>query len=126
LTVKLFIININHSNSNKGDHQIVCNYKGICGYICNRKYNKDKKTKTAMRNLAKTFIFALTLTSSFAFAGNSDDKMKVANVKNTLPASLPAIESPAPERKTNVSVNQTVYSPQQKAALVGLKLENAK
>jgi uncharacterized membrane protein (UPF0127 family) len=73
-----------------------------------------------MRNSIKTLICALTLTSSIAFA---DDKMKTTDINDVLPQSTPNVESAAPERKNDNPATQTSYSPEQKAAIVELKLE---
>ena len=73
-----------------------------------------------MRNSIKTLICALTLTSSIAFA---DDKMKTTDINEVLPQSTPNVESAAPEKKSNDLATQIKYSPEQKAAIVELKLE---
>ena len=72
-----------------------------------------------MKNSITTFIRAMALTTSFAFA-NTEDK-STASAKNSLPASVPAVETPAPQReKTTTDYNK--YTPAQKASIVGLKI----
>jgi len=61
----------------------------------------------------------MALTTSFAFA-NTEDKT-TTSVKNSLPASIPALESPAPQR-TAAPANYSKYTPAQKAAIVELKI----
>ena len=72
-----------------------------------------------MKNSITTFICAMALTTSFAFA-NTEDKTTTA-VKNALPASIPALESPAPQR-TTTAASVGKYTPAQKAAIVELKI----
>jgi len=75
-----------------------------------------------MKNSITTFICAMALSTSLVFA-NTEDKTTAA-VKNSLPASIPALESPAPQR-TATTVNTNKYTPAQKAAIVELKLTKA-
>jgi hypothetical protein len=70
-----------------------------------------------MKNLITTFAFTLILGSTLAFA---DTKNKV-DAKSALPASMPALETPAPQNgKTTNEYNK--YTPAQKAAIVELKV----
>lgn len=72
-----------------------------------------------MKNSITTFICAMALTTSFAFA-NTEDKSTAA-VKNSLPASVPAVETPAPQReKSTIEYNK--YTPAQKASIIELKI----
>jgi hypothetical protein len=79
------------------------------------------KTITAMKNTISMFAFALVLFSTPTFATGSEEKGKV-DVKNTLPVNLPAIESPAPEKKDTAVKKPVQYTPEQKAAIVELTL----
>jgi hypothetical protein len=76
-----------------------------------------------MKNLIKTLIFTLTLTSGFAIA---DDAVKTADIKSILPESAPSVESPAPVKKASELTKQTEYTAEQKAAIVDLKLKSQK
>ncbi|WP_353717554.1 hypothetical protein [Dyadobacter sp. 676] len=69
-----------------------------------------------MKTLITTFVTAIALTSSVAFA---DDNKSANTIKNALPASTPVIETPAPPKTTKV--DPYTHTPAQKAAIVGLK-----
>ena len=70
-----------------------------------------------MKTVITTLVSVIALGSSIAFA----DDNKVNTAKNTLPASTPVIETPAPPSAK--TVNQFAQqSPAQKAAIVELKL----
>ena len=74
------------------------------------------KFKRAMKNIITTFAFALTLSTTFAFADDTKSDSKKA-----LPASTPVIETPAPQ--SGKTVNQYAkYTPAQKASIVELKM----
>lgn len=74
-----------------------------------------------MKKLATIIVFALTLSTTISFGRNVEDKATTTSVQS-LPASLPAIETPAPQR-TKPATEQK-YSPAQKAAQVDLKLSS--
>ncbi|MCF0073559.1 hypothetical protein LZD49_23975 [Dyadobacter sp. CY261] len=70
-----------------------------------------------MKTLITTFVSVIALTSSVAFA---DDNKSANTIKNTLPASTPAVETPAPPKAKSTNTYIT-YTPTQKAAIVELK-----
>ena len=74
-----------------------------------------------MKTSVTTFICAMALTTTIAFGNHIEDKA-AGDVKKSLPASVPAMESPAPE-KTKSTSDYNKYSPSQKAAIVELKLK---
>jgi hypothetical protein len=69
-----------------------------------------------MRNLITTFVCALTLSTTFAFANNNETRIES---KIALPVMSAAIETPAPQDSETV-VAYSEYSPAQKAAIVEL------
>ena len=72
-----------------------------------------------MKNSITTFICAMALSTTFAFANNTEDKSLV--IKNSLPASAPVIETPAPQNvKSTGDYNK--YTAAQKASIVELKV----
>ncbi|WP_221390328.1 hypothetical protein [Dyadobacter sp. NIV53] len=71
-----------------------------------------------MKNSITTFICAMALTTTFAFANTED---KAVSVKNSLPASVPVIESPAPQNVKSAGAYNK-YTPAQKASIVELKV----
>jgi hypothetical protein len=72
-----------------------------------------------MKNSITTFVCAMALSTTFAFA-NIEDKTKVAT-PITLPASAETIETPAPQREKAAN-DYAKYTPAQKAAIVELKV----
>ncbi|MCE7041716.1 hypothetical protein [Dyadobacter sp. CY312] len=74
-----------------------------------------------MKKLATIFVFAFALSTTISFGNNADEKATVSSVKS-LPASLPAIETPAPQRTKPTAAQK--YSPAQKAAITELKLSS--
>ena len=72
-----------------------------------------------MKNTITTFICAMALSTTFAFA-NTEDKAPV-NSTSALPAYVTATETPAPQ-KVKPAAEYNKYTPAQKASLVGLKL----
>ncbi|REA58522.1 hypothetical protein DSL64_20775 [Dyadobacter luteus] len=76
-----------------------------------------------MKNIANILICTFVLGSTLTFAGQSEDKATATPV-NALPASAPALESPAPQKDKLAA--DTKYSAEQKASLVELKLKSAK
>jgi hypothetical protein len=70
-----------------------------------------------MKTLITTLVSVIALTSSVAFA---DDNKSANTIKNTLPASTPVVETPAPPKTTKVNP-YTTQTPAQKAAIVELK-----
>jgi len=72
-----------------------------------------------MKTSITTFVSALALSTSVAF-GNIEDKAKVS-AANTLPASTPSIETPAPQRKPATN-EYAKYTASQKASIVELKM----
>jgi len=76
-----------------------------------------------MKKLATIFVFAFALSTTISFANNAEDKATITSAQS-LPASLPAIETPAPQR-TKTATEQK-FSPAQKAAQVDLKLTSVK
>jgi hypothetical protein len=81
--------------------------------------HRQELKNLAMKNSITSFVCALALSTTFAF-GNIEDKAKFS-ATNTLPASTPSIETPAPQRKqaTNEKAN---YTASQKASIVELKV----
>ena len=73
-----------------------------------------------MKNSIATFICAMALSTTFVFANHIEDKA-MATANKALPASAPAIESPAPQN-TKFTGELNKYTPAQKASIVGLKL----
>lgn len=73
-----------------------------------------------MKNTITTFICAMALSTTLAFADHTEDKSTAA-IRNSLPASVPAIETPAPQHlKSAQEYNK--YSALQKASIVELKI----
>lgn len=70
-----------------------------------------------MKTLIATFVTAIALSSTAAIA---DDHKSASNIKNTLPATTPVVETPAPPKAKSTNRYNT-YSPTQKAAIVELK-----
>lgn len=80
-----------------------------------------------MKNAKNLLAVALVAITSAAYADNNstytvEEKTKVAVVNNTLPATAPVLESPAPQKVKNTP--DTNYSAAQKAAIVGLQLKS--
>lgn len=63
-------------------------------------------------------LFAFTLSVTLSFGHTLEDKATT----QTLPASMPAIETPAPQKAK--PVKEQKYSPEQKAVISGLKLSS--
>ena len=78
---------------------------------------QETKINRAMKTLITTFVSVIALTSSVAFA---NDNKSANTIKNTLPASTPVVETPAPPKATKVNP-YTTQTPAQKAAIVELK-----
>ena len=78
---------------------------------------QETKINRAMKTLITTLVSVIALTSSVAFA---DDNKSANTIKNTLPASTPVVETPAPPKATKVNP-YTTQTPAQKAAIVELK-----
>ena len=72
-----------------------------------------------MKNSITTFICAMALSTTFAFANNTEDKSLA--IKNSLPVSIPVIETPAPQNVKSTA-NYSKYTPAQKASIVELKV----
>jgi hypothetical protein len=70
-----------------------------------------------MKTLITTFVSVIALTSSVAFAADNKSNSAI----NTLPASTPAVETPAPPKAKSVNPYNT-HTPAQKAAIVELKV----
>lgn len=70
-----------------------------------------------MKTLITTFVSVIALTSSVAFA----DDNKAITINNTLPASTPVVETPAPP-KVKAANQYNQHTPAQKAAIVELKV----
>ncbi len=75
-----------------------------------------------MKKIATVFALTLALTTTATIAKNTEDKPG-ANIENTLPHSQPAIEAPSPQEAKPTKEQQ--YSPEQKAAITGLKLTSS-
>jgi hypothetical protein len=75
-----------------------------------------------MKTTIKTFVCAMALSTTFAFA-NAEDKA-TAHTVSSLPAYVTASETPAPQKVKNTT-EQSKYTPAQKASLTGLKLTTA-
>lgn len=82
-----------------------------------------------MKNAKNMLVAALVALTSAAYANvdNStytvEEKVKVALVSNTLPASAPALDSPAPQNVKNTTDTNT-HNAAQKAAIVGLQFKS--
>ncbi|MCF0069034.1 hypothetical protein LZD49_01040 [Dyadobacter sp. CY261] len=81
-----------------------------------------------MKNAKNLLAIALVALTSAAYANvNStytvEEKIKVAVVSNALPASAPAIETPAPQ-KEKLANDTNNHSAAQKAAIVDLQLKS--
>ncbi|MCF0041758.1 hypothetical protein [Dyadobacter fanqingshengii] len=78
------------------------------------------------KNLLVAALMAMTF-ATYANANNSaytvEEKLKVTGLSKVLPASLPVLESPAPQKAKN-SVDTNNHSATQKAAIVGLQLKS--
>jgi hypothetical protein len=78
------------------------------------------------KNLFVAALMAMTLTT-YANANTTaytvEEKVKVSGLNKALPASLPALDSPAPQKAKN-SVDTNNHSATQKAAIVGLQLKS--
>lgn len=78
------------------------------------------------RNMLVAALMAMTI-ATYANANNSaytlEEKVKVTGLSKALPASLPVLESPAPQKAKN-SVDTNNHSATQKAAIVGLQLKS--
>ena len=72
-----------------------------------------------MKNSITTFICAMALSTTFAFANNTEDKSLA--IKNSLPASAPVIETPAPQSVKSAG-DYNKYTATQKASIVELKV----
>ncbi|MEO6286156.1 MAG: hypothetical protein ABIN80_24360 [Dyadobacter sp.] len=73
-----------------------------------------------MKNSITSFVCAMALSTSLVFGNHIDDKAKMS-AKISLPATTPALETPAPQiAKTENNFNK--YTPAQKAAIVELKV----
>ena len=82
-----------------------------------------KNTKT----MIVTALIGLSIAASAnanSFTYNVEEKGRVAILDKALPASLPALESPAPQ-KERLSVDTNNHTAAQKAAIVGLQLKSA-
>lgn len=81
-----------------------------------------------MKNAKNLLAVALIALTSAAYANNNstytvEEKIKVAVVNNTLPASAPVLDSPAPLKVKNTPDTNN-HSAAQKAAIVGLQLKS--
>lgn len=81
-----------------------------------------------MKNTKNMLVAALVALTSAAYANNNstytvEEKVKVALVSNTLPASAPALDSPAPQKEKNTTDTNT-HNAAQKAAIVGLQFKS--
>ncbi|MNY61569.1 hypothetical protein D3C86_1982620 [compost metagenome] len=81
-----------------------------------------------MKNAKNMLAVALIALTSAAYANNNstytvEEKIKVAVVNNTLPASAPVLDSPAPQKVKNTPDTNN-HSAAQKAAIVGLQLKS--
>lgn len=81
-----------------------------------------------MKNAKNLLAIALIALTSAAYANNNstytvEEKTKVAVVNNTLPASAPVLDSPAPQKVKNLPDTNN-HSAAQKAAIVGLQLKS--
>lgn len=77
------------------------------------------------KNILVAAMIAMTITTYANATSNivvNEDKATVSAIGKSLPESVPAIETPAPQKAT-VSVNQK-YSAPQKANIVELKLKS--
>lgn len=86
------------------------------------------KTLLPMKNAKNLLAVALIALTSAAYANNNstytvEEKTKVALVNNTLPASAPVLDSPAPQKVKNTPDTNN-HSAAQKAAIVGLQLKS--
>jgi hypothetical protein len=92
---------------------------------------KEKsKTLLPMKN-TKTMIVAAMMAmtiATYASAENStykvEEKARITVMDKALPASLPVLESPAPQSE-KLTVDTNKHSAAQKAAIVGLQLKSA-
>lgn len=72
-----------------------------------------------MKNTKNIFAAALMAMTVVTSANASDEKAKTTVVVNTLPANVPALETPAPQvTKNTTEINK--YNANQKAAIVEL------
>ncbi|HEV7378832.1 MAG TPA: hypothetical protein VGN64_03510, partial [Dyadobacter sp.] len=73
------------------------------------------------KNIFAAALMAMTVVT-FANANSVDEKIKNVVAVNTLPANVPAIETPAPQvAKNTIEINK--YNAGQKAAIVELNLK---
>jgi len=71
-----------------------------------------------------TYANATTVNKNSAhILASVEEKVKISNVNKVLPASLPALEGPAPMVVKN-SNGTNKHNPLQKAAIVGLQLKS--
>ncbi|REA56611.1 hypothetical protein DSL64_26165 [Dyadobacter luteus] len=73
-----------------------------------------------MKNTKNIFAAALMAMTVVTFANAADEKAKTAVVVNTLPANVPALETPAPQVAKNTTEINNKYNANQKAAIVEL------
>lgn len=78
-----------------------------------------------MNKLVTTFAFAFALITTVSFANVTEDKAATSTIHTlpALPASLPVLETPAPQQVK--PAKEQKYSPTQKAAIADLKLLSA-
>ncbi len=78
------------------------------------------------KNIIAVVCMAITLvtyTSANANNTTADEKAKVSNTINTLPETLPVLDTPAPQAEKK-SIGTNKQNAEQKAAIVGLKLKS--
>jgi hypothetical protein len=109
-------------------------------YICTRikdnkkKYKKIidtmKNTKTILVGAMMAMTIAVSTNANNVNAGqlysatSADEKIKVTGANNVLPASLPVLETPAPQ-SVKITNDTNKHSAEQKAAIVGLQLKSS-
>lgn len=77
-----------------------------------------------MKNAKQMMVIALLATTIAAANAATEEKSNVTTINKVLPASLPVLEGPAPQKV--VSVNETPQkTAAQKASLVELKFKSA-
>lgn len=80
---------------------------------------RHKNIKT-MKNSINSIIAAAALSLSIVFSAAAEGNLKVASVDKVLPASVPVLETPTPEKVKPAA--DTKYSTEQKMSIVELKV----
>src|SRR6478736_2494803 len=95
-------------------------------YFCRVKYDKDKTQKIdrTMKNSINSIIAAVALSLTIVFSAAAEGNVKATNVNKVLPASAPALDTPAPE-KVKPALDFKKYSPEQKMSIVELKVSGS-